>query len=141
MPEQPKKHVYHCQCMHALHNNGHSHAQSDISMDMLPLENVTENERFEERSRRPSPRSAKTASNLRRRDRRCRSGGRIISLHNPTSMVLGRGRPLNMTVNNQQDSDAPRALTPMPGQGPDEASGGNELESEHYDEIPIHRDP
>ena len=45
-----------------------------------------------------------------------------------------------MIVNNLQDRDALRSLTPRLDQEPDQASGENELESEHYDEIPEHRD-
>ena len=43
-----------------------------------------------------------------------------------------------MIVNNLQDSVAPRTMTIMADQGPDQASGGNE--SEHYEEIPECRD-
>ena len=54
-------------------NNGPNNAQDDINMDMPPLEDVTDNEKFEERSRRPPSRSDETVQSPRRRDRKCRS--------------------------------------------------------------------
>ena len=55
-------------------------------------------------------------------------------------MVLGRGTLLVMIVINLQVFHAPGSFNLRTYQGPDEASGRSELESENYDEISEHRD-
>ena len=47
-------------------------------------------------------------------------------------MVLGRGRPLNLTVNNLKNSDAPRSLIPRSDHGINQASEVNEFKTKPY---------